>query len=44
MNLERITFSETRHTEKDKHCVISFISEIWKIQQTSESYQKEADP
>ena len=36
MDLEDIKPSEISQTEKDKHCIISLICGILKIQQTSE--------
>ena len=43
MDLKGIMLSEISQTEKDKHCMISLICGILKIQQTSEYNKKEAD-
>ena len=43
MELEGIMLSEISQTEKEKYCMISLIRGIYKIQQSSEYNEKEAD-
>ena len=42
-DLRGITLREIILTEKEKHCMISLICEIYKIQQTSQYNKKDAD-
>ena len=43
VDFENIMLSEISQTQKDKYCIISFICESKKIQQTSEYNKKETD-
>ena len=43
MDLEGITFTEIRQTQKDKHCIISLICEIYRKEQTNECNKNKID-
>ena len=43
MDLEGIVLSEINQMEKDKHCMISLVCGIWKVQQMKKYNKKEVD-